>query len=148
MKGPTPRRPHNPVVPILLLALLCVGGMELLFCAHFSPALYHRITDPIVEPVVRAAHAVKAELDRMEFELRLDRTLSEISELSARYKQPRPAPLPERPQYVMHPELLEPPELPEPPVEAPALPPVIRYRHDLQLYRAGTVAGEQVYRQM
>lgn len=112
MKGPTPRRPHNPVVPILLLALLCVGGMELLFCAHFSPALYHRITDPIVEPVVRAAHAVKAELDRMEFELRLDRTLSEISELSARYKQPRPAPLPERPQYVMHPELLEPP--PEP----------------------------------
>ena len=40
------------------------------------------------------------------------------------------------------------PELPEPPVEAPALPPVIRYRHDLQLYRAGTVAGEQVYRQM
>lgn len=40
------------------------------------------------------------------------------------------------------------PELPEPPVEAGALPPVIRYRHDLQLYRAGTVAGEQVYRQM
>lgn len=43
------------------------------------------------------------------------------------------------------PEPLEPPELP---VEAGALPPVIRYRHDLQLYRAGTVAGEQVYRQM
>lgn len=106
------RRPHSPLVPTLLLALLCVGGMELAFCAHFSPALYHRITDPVTVPVVQAAQAVKARLRQWEFERRLDRVLAEITRLSAQYKQPRPIPLPERPQYVDHPELLEPP--PEP----------------------------------
>lgn len=112
MKDPIRRKSHSPLIPTLLLALLCVGGMELMFCAHFSPALYHRITDPVVEPAVRAAEAVKARLEQWEFQLRLDRTLYDIGKLSAQYKQPRPVPLPERPQYAVHPELLEPP--PEP----------------------------------
>lgn len=112
MKDPMPRKPHSLLVPTLLLALLCVGGMELAFCAHFSPELYHRITDPVVTPVVRAAEAVKARAEQWEFELRLRRTLAGIAEISAQYKQPRLAPLPERPQYAVHPELLEPP--PEP----------------------------------
>lgn len=112
MKDPTRKKQHSVLVPTLLLALLCVGGMELAFCAHFSPELYHRITDPVVEPVVRAANAAKARLRQWEFERRLDRALDEIAELSSRYRQPRPIPLPERPQYAVYPELLEPP--PEP----------------------------------
>lgn len=115
MKDPRYKKNHSLLIPTLLLALFCVGGMELLFCAHFSPALYHRITDPVVEPVTRAARAVKARLDQWEFDLRLDRTLADIGEFSAQYKQPRPMPLPERPQYAIYPELLEPPpELAEP----------------------------------
>lgn len=112
MKDPIRKKQHNVLVPTLLLALLCVGGMELAFCAHFSPELYHRITDPVIEPVVRAANAAKARLRQWEFERRLDRALDEIAELSSLYKQPRPIPLPERPQYAIYPELLEPP--PEP----------------------------------
>lgn len=112
MKYPTRRKSHNPLVPTLLLALLCVGGMELAFCSHFSPDLYHKITDPVVEPVVRAAEAVQARLRQWEFDRRLNAALADIAELSAQYRQPRPVQLPERPQYVVHPELLEPP--PEP----------------------------------
>lgn len=112
MKDPIRRKPHSPIVPTLLLALVCVGGMELAFCAHFSPVLYHKITDPVVEPAVRIVESIRAQLLQWEFERRLDHALTDIAELSAQYKQPRPAPLPERPQYAVHPELLEPP--PEP----------------------------------
>lgn len=112
MKYPVRRKPHSPLIPTLLLALLCVGGMELLFCAHFSPALYHRITDPVVKPVVRVIEGAQARLRQWEFQRRLRGVLDDIGELSAGYIPPRPIPLPERPQYVVHPELLEPP--PEP----------------------------------
>lgn len=112
MKNPSRRKTHSPIVPTLLLALLCVGGTELAFCAHFSPALYHRITDPVVEPVVRMVEATKAQLRQWEFERRLSIAVEDIAELSLLYKQPRPVHLPERPQYAIHPELLEPP--PEP----------------------------------
>ncbi|WP_300684389.1 C39 family peptidase [Acutalibacter sp. 1XD8-36] len=112
MKNPSQRNPRSPIISVMLLALLCVGGMELAFCAHFSPELYHKITDPVVQPVVRAVNSAKAQLRQWEFELRLNRVLAEVVELSSEYRQPRPVYFPERPQYILHPELLEPP--PEP----------------------------------
>ncbi len=33
----------------LLLAVLCVAGMELLFCSYFAPATFARITRPVVQ---------------------------------------------------------------------------------------------------
>ena len=115
MKDPSQRDTRSPLIPILLLALLCVGGMELAFCARFSPELYHRITDPVVVPVVRAVESAKTKLRQWEFELRVERALSDIAELSSGYKQPRPVQLPERPQFAVHPELLEPPPAPAEP---------------------------------
>ena len=42
---------------ILLLACLCIGGVELVACRYFAPELYHRITDPVVQAVVSTAQA-------------------------------------------------------------------------------------------
>ena len=36
---------------VVLLAVLCIGGVELAVCAHFDPALYHSITDPVYTAV-------------------------------------------------------------------------------------------------
>lgn len=116
MKDPVPasrRKPHNPLVPTLLLALLCVGGMELAFCAHFSPALFHKLTDPVVQPVIRMVNTAQAQVRQWKLERRRDRVLADILELSGQFSRPRLVQLPERPQYAEHPELLTPPT-PEP----------------------------------
>lgn len=55
-------RPHKkrryllPVL-ILLLAVLCIGGAELLVCSYQDPALYARITAPVRAGVQRAVQA-------------------------------------------------------------------------------------------
>ena len=59
--GPLPRKPKKrtqlprwvPCAAAALLALACVGGVELLACRHFEPELY----EEIVAPVRRAGHA-------------------------------------------------------------------------------------------
>lgn len=44
-------------VLVLLLAVLCVGGVELLVCSYQDPALYARVTAPVRAGVQRAAEA-------------------------------------------------------------------------------------------
>lgn len=36
---------------LLLLAVVCVGGVELAVCSHFEPAIYHSIVDPVSNAV-------------------------------------------------------------------------------------------------
>jgi len=46
---------------VLLLAVLCVGGTELIVCSHFDPELYERVTAPVrdtVQAVTQAGQAV------------------------------------------------------------------------------------------
>lgn len=42
---------------VLLLAVLCIGGVELLVCSYQDPALYARITAPVRAGIQRAAEA-------------------------------------------------------------------------------------------
>lgn len=49
------QHPKRIFLLMLLLAVLCIGVVELAACKHFAPELYHRITDPVVEAVVSTA---------------------------------------------------------------------------------------------
>lgn len=49
-----PNHKKRTLALVIILALLCIGGTELLFCRHFAPEEYNRI----VAPVRRAAAAV------------------------------------------------------------------------------------------
>lgn len=62
-------RPHKkrrfllPVL-ILLLAVLCIGGVELLVCSYQDPALYARITAPVRAGVQRIVEAGQSAWDQ------------------------------------------------------------------------------------
>lgn len=43
------QKQKKPVLTIAVLAILCIGGMELLFCRFADPALFQRITTPVVQ---------------------------------------------------------------------------------------------------
>lgn len=45
------------IVLILILALLCIGGVELAACRHFAPELYEQITRPVAVCVNRVLGA-------------------------------------------------------------------------------------------
>ncbi len=50
-------------VLILLLAVLCIGGVELLVCSYQDPALYMRVTAPVRAGVQRIAEACQSAWD-------------------------------------------------------------------------------------
>lgn len=112
-----PKRSKKPLVFTLILALLCVGGMELLFCHHFSPALYRRITDPVVQPVVRTVRAAQEQLRVWEYEYRMRNVRENIVRFSAQFQAPNIVPVlqPELPQFATDPDAFPPPP-PEPAV--------------------------------
>ncbi len=102
------RRVHA-AIWFLLLAVLCLGGTELAFCRYFSPALYKKITDPVVRPAAAAAAAAKDAMisvkEAMETRVRIwqalhrrDSLTSQILAGSQTYLIPEPVPLPEVPQ--------------------------------------------------
>lgn len=99
----TPQPSHNrglarPLLLTLVLAAVCIGGMELAFCSHFSPVLYHQITDPVVQPVVRAANHIQSEYEAWQAARRRDALTREVLQGAEALPSPRPLPLPEVPQ--------------------------------------------------
>lgn len=103
-----PNRKKKHIWPWFLLAAFCVAGMELLFCWHFAPAQFDRITQPIVRPVVRAAEETGAYFHRLAVNLRTKALLRQCAEASA-----APFPL----EFAL-PQVVEEPLVP--PLERPA----------------------------
>lgn len=62
---------------ILLLAVLCIGGVELVVCSYQDPALYARITAPVRAGVRLAAEAGQSAWDS------LSRTAADLSRKAA-----------------------------------------------------------------
>ena len=54
--GKRPKKKYRYVLGVFLLALVCVAGVELAVCRVMEPALFQRIT----QPVVQLAHGVWA----------------------------------------------------------------------------------------
>jgi len=52
------KRKAGRIVLLILLALLCIGGVELVFCRVFAPDTYYRITAPVVGVFESAKTAV------------------------------------------------------------------------------------------
>ena len=51
--------PDKKTLPLLiLLALICIGSVELAVCRYYNPALYHSITDPVINGVTGAVSAI------------------------------------------------------------------------------------------
>lgn len=107
-----PRKLHKNLLLTLFLALFCVGGTELAFCYHFSPALYHTITDPVVVPVRRAAVQthdwITGQIDAWKFQQLCRQARDNMVELAAEYHHPRPVLLPQE-AHIVIPEPSEPP---------------------------------------
>lgn len=55
--GPRKKKKFPFLILVLALAVLCIGGVELLVCSYQDPALYARITAPVRAGVQRAAEA-------------------------------------------------------------------------------------------
>lgn len=109
------RRSRKSVALALSFALICVAGTELAFCSYFSPALFHKITDPVVQPVVDAALAVRKQADTWLLHRRRDLAAAAVAGAVGEYLTPRPVLLPEQPQ------IAAPPAIDETPLENPAV---------------------------
>lgn len=56
-KSASPSRTRRNLLLILLLAVLCVGAVELAACSFFAPAVYEQITAPVRQGAQAAAQA-------------------------------------------------------------------------------------------
>ena len=55
-----PHKKRTMILLSLLLALVCVGTVELIACRFFDPALFHTITAPVVNAAAAAADTVSS----------------------------------------------------------------------------------------
>lgn len=55
-----PHKKKTMILLILLLALVCVGTVELIACRFFDPALFRTITAPVVNTAIAAADTVSS----------------------------------------------------------------------------------------
>lgn len=110
-----PKRNRKSIALALALAFLCVCGTELAFCSYFAPALFQKVTDPVVQPVVEAVQAVKSQMDLWRFRRRRDFAVIAIVGAAGEYFTPRPVPFPDPPQVTPL------PVIPEVPPKAPAI---------------------------
>ena len=53
------------IFPVLLLAVVCIGSVELLVCAWRAPDVYSAITAPVREAARRAGELGEAAWDRL-----------------------------------------------------------------------------------
>ena len=51
------------IILVVLLAVLCIGGVELAACRHFAPDTYERIVAPVRYAAAVTVDAGKAALD-------------------------------------------------------------------------------------
>ena len=58
MSGKKPHRGRK-LTLILLLAVVCVGAVELAVCKYADPQLYSTITEPIKDFSKQAAHSLR-----------------------------------------------------------------------------------------
>ena len=56
-KSASPSRTRRNLALIILLAVLCVGAVELAACSFFAPAVYEQITAPVRQGAQTAALA-------------------------------------------------------------------------------------------
>jgi len=66
-----------------LLAALCVAGMELLFCSHFAPVTFARITGPVVQAVEDFSTEVRTRWNRLVTGIEVRSLLRECAQASA-----------------------------------------------------------------
>lgn len=60
LQAPKKKRKTLKVIGIILLAVICIGGTELLVCRFAAPELYHTITAPVVQLAQRIIASGKA----------------------------------------------------------------------------------------
>lgn len=63
-----PKRSHIgcKITLLVLLALICVGGVELAACSYFAPELYETITAPIKAAALRTVELAETALDHVQ----------------------------------------------------------------------------------
>ncbi|WP_322172780.1 C39 family peptidase [Acutalibacter caecimuris] len=115
--GTRRKRMGRPVLLTLVLAALCIGGMELAFCRFYSPALFYRVTGPVVRPFIAAAEAVQNQVALWRFQYARDTLAARVATQLGGYLSPRP---------VLFPAPYQPVDLPEP--EEPAPPAVTEFQ--------------------
>lgn len=83
----SPKRSHigYKVTALVLLALLCVGGVELAACSYFAPDLYETITAPVKAAALRSVELAETALDHVQ--QGADKLSSYCSKLLASAKQ-------------------------------------------------------------
>lgn len=54
-----PKHKKRNIVLLFLLAVVCIGGMELIACRHFDPELYQKITAPVRQAATAVAGTCK-----------------------------------------------------------------------------------------
>ncbi len=84
------------VALLLLLALLCIGTVELIACYFFAPALFQKITAPVVRAAVTVSQTVSHAAVQAATHTRnaFSRASDAVSDLLERLNQPEPEPEP------------------------------------------------------
>lgn len=92
-----PNHKKRTLALVVFLALLCIGGTELLFCRHFAPEEYNRIVAPVRRAAAAAGGACRSAAGHAaQFWTDLTGRASAFwSELTAPPPEPEPEPEPE-----------------------------------------------------
>lgn len=114
------RHPIRTVFFSILLALFCVGAVELAVCRYAAPDVYRSVTESILRPVQKTVSQARWALDRLfvnlrrEFDPQTMRSSDSSQEIATLYKPswffaPDPEPEPEREiQVAEQPAIIEP----------------------------------------
>lgn len=116
------------IFPVLLLAVLCIGAVELIVCAYQAPDLYQAITAPVRSAVQRLAGAGDLAWDglRRHTDEAVARGVSQVQEGLRRLdeyftREPEPEELPEEAQLLDREAVLPPPDEAQAPFTITAL---------------------------
>lgn len=104
-----PKKPRKKIFLIILLAFLCIGGMELLVCRFAAPELFFRITNPVVQAAHSVADTVADRISTVsrEIQRRTAALKSNVAEEKEVDNQEASAPAVEDPQPTEDPKITE-----------------------------------------